>query len=275
MDKRAKEITLKARKQVFGSLSGNNISALHGEGFEFAELREYSYGDDVKKIDWKTTAKLGKPFIKIYQEERQLNVVVSTMLSGSTYFGTVVQKKDFIIELLAILGFSAVRNKDLFTHYLYADKLYSYSKPAKKIFAVTKEIEHAVKFNVIGKAANYKGWVEDLSKKIRKKSLLFMIGDFIGDDINLSILAKKHDLYVVIVRDKFLENPKPLGEITLIDPGYLDRFSGNVDSSTVSAFAKALREYDKDLMKHLKRVGARFVKLYTDKDPYLELIKRM
>jgi len=275
MDKRAKEITLKARKQVFGSLSGNNISALHGEGFEFAELREYSYGDDVKKIDWKTTAKLGKPFIKIYQEERQLNVVVSTMLSGSTYFGTVVQKKDFIIELLAILGFSAVRNKDLFTHYLYADKLYSYSKPAKKIFAVTKEIEHAVKFNVIGKAANYKGWVEDLSKKIRKKSLLFMIGDFIGDDINLSILAKKHDLYVVIVRDKFLENPKPLGEITLIDPGYLDRFSGNVDSSTVSAFAKALREYDKDLIKHLKRVGARFVKLYTDKDPYLELIKRM
>jgi len=275
MDKRAKEITLKARKQVFGSLSGNNISALHGEGFEFAELREYSYGDDVKKIDWKTTAKLGKPFIKIYHEERQLNVVISTMLSGSTYFGTTIQKKDFIIEILAILGFSAVRNKDLFTHYLYADKLYGYSKPAKKIFAVTKEIENAFKFNVIGKPANYKTWVEDLSKKIRKKSLLFMIGDFIGEDINLSILAKKHDLYVVIVRDRFLENPKPLGEITLIDPGYLDRFSGNVDSSSVKAFANALKEYDKNLIKHLKRIGARFVKIYTDKDPYLELIKRM
>ena len=275
MDKKTKEITLKARKQVFGSLSGNNISALRGEGFEFAELREYSYGDDVKKIDWKTTAKLGKPFIKIYNEERQLNVVVSTMLSGSTYFGTTIQKKDFIIELLAILGFSAVRNRDLFSHYLYANKLYSYSKPAKKIFAVTKEIENAVKFDVIGKPGNYKGWIEDLSKKIRKKSLIFMIGDFIGEDINLSILAKKHDLYIIIVRDRFLENPKPLGEITLIDPGYLDRFSGNVDKSTVDAFAKELREYDKKLIKHIKRVGARFVKIYTDKDPYLELIKRM
>ena len=275
MERKAKEITLRARKQVFGSLSGNNISALHGEGFEFAELREYSYGDDVKKIDWKTTAKLGKPFVKIYHEERQLNVVISTMLSGSTHFGTKVQKKDFIIEIMAILGYSALRNKDLFSHYLYADKLYSYSKPAKKIFAVTKEVENALRFDVIGKPANYKSWVEDLSKKLRKKSLLFLIGDFIAEDINLSILAKKHDLYVVIVRDRFLENPKPLGEITLIDPGYLDRFRGNVDSFTANAYAKALKEYDKNLIKHLKRVGARFAKLYTDNEPYLELIKRM
>jgi len=275
MEKRVREITLKARKQVFGSLSGNNISALHGEGFEFAELREYSYGDDVKKIDWKTTAKLGKPFIKIYHEERQLNVVISTMLSGSTIFGTTVQIKDFILEILAILGFSAVRNKDLFSHYLYADKLYSYSKPAKKIFAVTREIDNAYKFDVIGKAGNYVSWVEDLSKKIRKKSLLFLIGDFIGDDINLSLLAKKHDLYVVIVRDRFFEEPKPLGEITLIDPGHLDRFSGNVDASTIKAFKDALKRHDKILMKHLKRVGARFTKIYTDEDPYLALIKRM
>jgi uncharacterized protein (DUF58 family) len=275
MEKRAREITLKARKQVFGSLSGNNISSLHGEGFEFAELREYSYGDDVKKIDWKTTAKLGKAFVKIYHEERQLNVAISTMLSGSTHFGTTIQKKDYILEILAILGYSAVKNKDLFSHYLYADKLYSHSKPAKKIFAVTKEVENALKFDVIGKAANYRGWVEDLSKKLRKKTLLFMIGDFIGEDINLSLLAKKHDLYVVIVRDRFLESPKPLGEITLIDPGFLDRFSGNVDSFTVAAYANALREYDKKLIKHIKRVGARFVKLYTDKEPYLELVKRM
>jgi hypothetical protein len=197
------------------------------------------------------------------------------MLSGSTIFGTTVQIKDFILEIFAILGFSAVRNKDLFSHYLYADKLYSYSKPSKKIFAVTKEIDKAFRFNVIGKPSDYKSWVEDLSKKIYKKSLLFLIGDFIGEDINLSLLAKKHDLYVVIVRDRFFENPKPLGEITLIDPGHLDKFSGNVDSNTMSRFGEGLREYDKRLIKHLKRVGARFVKIYTDQDPYLTLIKRM
>lgn len=83
-----KKILLKARKQVFGEMLGNNASLFQGEGFEFTELREYVYGDDVRKIDWKTTAKLGKPFIKIYNEERELNVVTAVMLGGSTYFGT-------------------------------------------------------------------------------------------------------------------------------------------------------------------------------------------
>jgi len=272
----AKQIILKTRKQVFGALSGNNISAFHGEGFEFAELREYVYGDDVRKIDWKTTAKLGgKPYVKIYNEERELNVVVSTMMSGSIYFGTThVIKKDYVIELLAILGFSAVRNRDLFTHILYADKLYRHSKPSKKIFAVSKEVEETANFKVIGKPANYEGWVETLNKRIRKKSLLFLISDFVGD-INLSLLAKKHDLFVIIVRDHFIENPKPLGEIRLVDPGYLTSFSGNMDESTVEVYKKALAQNDSKLLKHLRKIGARFAKMYTHQEPYLQLIKRM
>ena len=77
-----KKIVLKARKQVFGEMLGNNASLFQGEGFEFTELREYVYGDDVRKIDWKTTAKLGKPFVKIYREERELNVVTAMMMGG-------------------------------------------------------------------------------------------------------------------------------------------------------------------------------------------------
>lgn len=92
MNRTAKKIVLKTRKQVYGDMLGNNASLFQGEGFEFAELREYIYGDDVRKIDWKTTAKVGKPFVKIYKEERELNVVVVSMLGGSMYFGTVRQK---------------------------------------------------------------------------------------------------------------------------------------------------------------------------------------
>lgn len=275
MKAKAKQIILKTKKQVFGALSGNNISALRGEGFEFAELREYVYGDDVRKIDWKATAKLGgKPYIKIYNEERELSVVISTMLSGSTHFGTKVMKRDFMIEILAIIGYSAVRNKDLFSHILYADKLYRHSKPSKKIFAVNKEIEEAFNFEVLGKAANYEGWIETLNKRIKKKSLLFLIGDFVGD-INLSLLAKKHDLFVIIVRDHFIENPKPLGEINLVDPGFLVSFSGNFDEGTIRVYKEALIENDRKLLKHLRRVGARFAKIYTHQEPYLQLIKRM
>ena len=275
MKSKAKQINLKTRKQVFGALSGNNISAFHGEGFEFAELREYAYGDDVRKIDWKTTAKLGgKPYVKIYNEERELNVVVSTMLSGSTYFGTTVMKKEYIIEILAILGYSAVRNRDLFSHILYADKLYRHSKPTKKIFAVSKEIDEAINFDVIGKAADFTGWVDTLNKRVRKKSLMFLIGDFVGD-INLSLLAKKHDLFVIIVRDHFIENPKPLGDIRLVDPGFLVSFSGNVDESTIKVYKDALVENDRVLLKHLQRIGARFAKIYTHQEAYLQLVKRM
>jgi len=274
MNKKAKYIILKTKKQIFGSLSGNNISCLKGEGFEFAELREYMLGDDVKKIDWKTTAKLNKPYIKIHHEERELNVVVSTLLNGSTYFGTANVKKDIIIEIMAILGYSAVKNRDFFTHILFADKLYRHSKPSKKIFAVNKEIEEAIEFDVLGKTANYNEWVDTLNKRVRKKALLFLIGDFVGD-INLSILAKKHDLIVLVVRDYFIQNPKPMGEITLVDPGFLEAFSGNLDNSAIKIYKEALKENDKKLFAHLKKIGARFAKIYTHQEPYLELIKRL
>jgi len=274
MSKKAKQISLRARKQVFGSLSGANLSRFQGEGFEFAELREYVYGDDVRKIDWKTTAKAGKPFIKIYYEERELNVVISTLLSGSTYFGATVPKYEYMIELMAILGYSAVKNRDQFSHILYADKLYRKTKPSKKVYAVNKEIEEVVKFDVLGKAANYNGWIKDLNKYVRKKSLLIMIGDFVGD-YNLSLLAKKHDLILIIVRDHFLENLKPMGEIRLIDPGYLDSFRGNLDEDTIKVYKDALRKNDTKLYKHIREVGARYIKIYTNQDPYLELLKRL
>ena len=274
MSKKARQISLKTRKQVFGSLSGNNLSKFQGEGFEFAELREYVYGDDVRKIDWKTTAKVGKPFVKVYHEERELNVVVSSLLSGSTYFGTSVPKYEYIVEIMALLGYSAVKNRDLFSHILYADKLYRKTKPSKKVYAVNKEIEESLKFDVLGKRANSKGWINDLNKYVRKKSLLFMVGDFVGE-YNLSILAKKHDLVLIVVRDYFIEHLKPLGEIRLIDPGYLDSYSGNVDEHTIKVYKEALIENDKKLFKHAREIGARVVKLYTNQDAYLQLLKRL
>ena len=146
MNKTVKKIVLKTKKQVYGDMLGNNASLFQGEGFEFAELREYVYGDDIRKIDWKTTAKLGKPFVKVYKEERELNVVVVSLLSGSTYFGTVKQKSDIMAEVVATIGFSAVKNTDLFSHMIFADKMYTLSKPSKKLFSVHKAVEDVMAF---------------------------------------------------------------------------------------------------------------------------------
>lgn len=274
MNKTVKKIVLKTKKQVYGDMLGNNASLFQGEGFEFAELREYVYGDDVRKIDWKTTAKLGKPFVKVYKEERELNVVVVSLLSGSTYFGTVKQKSEIMAEVVATLGFSAVKNADLFTHMIFADKMYGLSKPSKKLFSVHKAVEDVVAFDPLGKEADYTALVETLVSRLKKKALLFIVSDFVGD-IDLKLLAKKHDVFAVIVRDKFEEDPSELGYLRLIDMETKQSFEGSVDGGTLKNYKKALHENDEKLYKQFKKQGVRFTKVYTNEEPTLKLMKKM
>ena len=272
MNIKIKKILLKARKQVFGEMLGNNASLFQGEGFEFTELREYVYGDDVRKIDWKTTAKLGKPFIKIYREERELNVVTAVMMGGSTYFGTVKQKSDVMAELVALLGFSAVKNGDLFSNIIFADKLYNMNKPNKKFFAIQDAVMQMEDFVVLGKESNYKAFTDTLYKRIKRKSLLFIISDFVGD-IDLALLSKKHDVVALVVRDKFEEKPSELGYIRLMDMEQRSSFEGVVGKSEIKAYEKALEENDEKLIRHFKKSAVRYTKVYTDEEPYLKLAR--
>ena len=274
MKKSAKKIILKTKKQVYGDMLGNNASLFQGEGFEFAELREYVYGDDVRKIDWKTTAKLGKPFVKVYKEERELNVVVVSIMGGSVYFGTVKQKSDIMAEVVATLGFSAVKNADLFSHMLFADKLYELSKPSKKLFSVHKAVEDIVDFEPLGKEADFKALIETLNNRLKKKALLFIISDFVGD-IDLKLLSKKHDVFAVMVRDRFEEDPSALGYLRLIDMETKQSFEGDIDSGTLKSYKKALHDNDEKLYKQFKKQGIRFTKIYTHEEPALKLMKAM
>lgn len=274
MNKTVKKIILKTKKQVYGDMLGNNASLFQGEGFEFAELREYVYGDDVRKIDWKTTAKLGKPFIKVYKEERELNVVVVSLLSGSTYFGTVKQKSDVMAEVVATLGFSAVKNADLFSHMVFAEKMYSLSKPSKKLFSVHKAVEDVMEFDSLGKEADYNALVETLIKRLKKKALLFIVSDFVGE-IDLKLLAKKHDVFAVIVRDHFEEDPSALGYLRLIDMETKQSFEGDMGGGALKNYKKALHDNDENLYKQFKKQGVRFTKVYTSEEPTLKLMKKM
>jgi len=267
-----KKILLKAKKQVFGEMLGNNSSLFQGEGFEFTELREYVYGDDVRKIDWKTTAKLGKPFVKIYHEERELNVVTAVMMGGSSYFGTTRQKSKVMSELVALLGFSAVKNGDKFSTVIFADKLYSMPKAHKKFFAVQEAVTRVENFDMLGKESNYQAFTETLYRRIKRKSLLFIIADFVGN-INLALLSKKHEVVVIIVRDRFEEHPSELGYIRLMDMESTKSFEGNVGKEERKEYQEALEENDKKLYAHLKKNALRQVKIYTNDEVYLKLRK--
>ena len=251
---------------------GNNASLFQGEGFEFTELREYVYGDDVRKIDWKTTAKLGKPFIKIYTEERELNIVTAVMMGGSTYFGTVKQKSEVMSELIALLGFSAIKNGDLFSNIIFADKLYDSTKSNKKLFAIEDAVRKIENFNMLGKSSNYQAFTSSLYQRIKRKSLLFIISDFVGD-IDLGLLSKKHDVVALIVRDRFEERPSELGHIRLMDMESTQSFEGNLGKSELLSYEKALEENDKKLYLHFKKNAIRYSKIYTDDEVYLKLAK--
>jgi uncharacterized protein (DUF58 family) len=274
MKAKVKKIVLKTKKQVYGDMLGNNASLFQGEGFEFAELREYIYGDDVRKIDWKTTAKLGKPFVKIYKEERELNVVVVSMLSGSSYFGTVKQKSETMAEVVATLGFSAIKNADLFSHIVFADSLYSISKPSKKLFGVHKAVEEVMTFDALGKEANFEALVQMLHKRLKKKALLFIVSDFVGD-IDLKLLAKKHDIFAVMVRDKFEEEPQALGYLRLVDMQGKKNYEGDIGSSLLKSYQQALHDNDEKLYQNFKKQGIRFSKIYTHEEAPLKLMKKM
>jgi len=272
MNSKVKKILLKTKKQVFGDMLGNNASLFQGEGFEFSELREYVYGDDVRKIDWKTTAKLGKPYIRIYQEERELNVVTAVIMGGSTYFGTVRQKSEFMRELVASIGFSAMRNGDLFSNLIFADKLYEMSRPSKKIFAIEDILNKMESFDVLNKKSDYKLFSDVVFKRLKRKSFLFVISDFVGE-VDLTLLSKKHDIVALIVRDKFEENPKELGYLRVMDMESSKVFEGNIGAAELDTYTKALNDNDEKLYTHFKKNNIRFTKIYTDEEPFLKLAR--
>ncbi|MDY0195490.1 MAG: DUF58 domain-containing protein [Sulfurovaceae bacterium] len=266
-----KTLLLKTQKQVYSQRLGNHISKFYGEGFEFGELREYMYGDDVRKIDWKTTAKMGKPFVKIYHEERELNVAAATMMGGSSYFGTVKQKSEVMREVVALIGMSALSQNDRFSHFLFADKLVKWNKPSKKTFSLFDALEQMDRFEILGAKSNYQEMTQTLWTHLNKKAMLYIISDGIGE-IDLGKLSKKHDVVLIIIRDRFEENPQELGLIQLIDMESGQGFFGNVDSDAISNYRKSLAENDAILAIHCKKYGIRMLKVYTHEDVYLKLL---
>jgi uncharacterized protein (DUF58 family) len=267
-----KKILIKTKKEVFSEYIGNNRSAFNGEGFEFSELREYQIGDDIKKIDWIITAKMGKPYVKEYKEERELNIVIANMLNGSVNFGTKIFKQEQIATINSILSYSSIKNSDLFSSYIYADRLYSNTKPTKKLHGVTTLVESVLEFDSLKKEANYQYMIDDLFSKLKRKSLLFIVADFIDDSIDITKLAKKHELFCIIVRDRFEETLSEIGHVSMLDPSSFGVVEGSLDKQSIKKYQEYIKAHDHALYSHLRKSRAKFCKIYTDENPIKKLI---
>jgi len=271
-DIRFKKIIIKAKRKIFSEMAGNNLSHFEGEGFDFVELREYHFGDDVRKIDWKVTAKKQKPYIKIFREEKELNVVIVSLLGGSVYFGSKRFKQDVIAELFALLSFSAVKNQDNFSSIIFTDKIEHYSKPTKKMYGVYKGVEEILEFNPLGKEIDYKSLVAYLRNRLKRRSIVFLLGDFIGD-VNLSLLSKKHEVISLVVRDKLEENPPKIGYVNLLDPSSKRFVQMDLDERSLKKYKKMIVQNDEKLFKHFIKNRIRFTKIYTNEEPFVKLSK--
>ncbi len=268
-----KKILIKAHRAVFSDVSGNNTTLFKGEGYDFVELREYEAGEDVKKIDWIISAKMQTPYVKVFHAQRELNISIAPILGGSVYFGTSKFKQDVICEICAILGYSSVGQGDKFDSFICNEDVIFNTKKTKRIFAVHEMTRKIYKYDVKQKRVDYKLITNNLFNKIAKKSIIFLIGDFFSiDNLDLRILAKKHEVIAIIVRDKFEEEPKALGSVNLIDPQNFKVFNGDMNNSLVNEYKIKIKANDHKLYEHFQKCGVRFTKIYTHEEPMIKLM---
>ena len=271
MNHELKTLQIKARQSVYTLLSGNNLSKLHGEGYDFSELREYQIGDDIRKINWTISAKLGKPYVKELHANRELSVVVSTLMDGSLYFAEGNAKQKKLTEIATTLAYATQHQNDLFQGIsFYAKNIYE-TPPTKQLFHIENFSKQLFETQLLNTKLNHQKAIDSLFKKIHKPSLLFIIGDFL-EEVDLSLLAQKHEVIAIIVRDRREENPKKLGETVLKSPisGFtFDTFFGK---RSVNNYLKSLKEHDTKLMEHFSTYGVRFVKIFTDEEVVSKLI---
>jgi len=258
-----KALQLKARHQVYTLLSGHNLSNLHGEGYDFSELREYQMGDDIRKINWMITAKLGKPYIKELHANRELSVVVTTLMDGSLYFGSGNHKQVKLTEVATLLGYATQQQSDLFTGLCYTQKQTYTTPPTKQLYHIEQFSQTLFNTALLGTTLDTKDAIQDLFKRIHKPSLLFVIGDFL-EEIDLSLLSQKHEVIAILIRDKVEESPKALGEVTLSNPADGRKLETYFGKRSIEKYLIKLKENDERLIEHFSQHDIRYVKIFTD-----------
>jgi len=218
--KQVRQIEIRTKGLVNHLFSGEYHSVFKGMGMEFSEVREYQFGDDIRNIDWNVTARFGHPYIKVFEEERELTVMLLVDLSGSLMFGSVSKTKQQVAaELSAILAFSALKNNDKVGLILFSDKIEKFVPPRKGNKHVLRIIRELLSFEPEGNATDIKSALEFMNGAIKKKSIVFLLSDFMdqGYEKILGVLGRKHDLIGVVIEDRRENEIPPLGLIKFTD----------------------------------------------------------
>jgi len=219
--KRVRKIEIKTRGLSQNIFAGQYHTAFKGRGMAFSEVREYQYGDDIRNIDWNVTARFNHPFVKIFEEEREMTVMLLIDVSGSRMFGTDTQlKKNMITEIAATLAFSAIQNNDKIGVILFSDKLEKFIPPKKGKKHILFIIRELIDFQPENTKTDIPGALRYMTSVIKKRSTAFVISDFIEIkefQTDLTIANRKHDIVAIQVYDKRETELPPVGLVRVKD----------------------------------------------------------
>ena len=220
--KKVRKIEIKTRGLSHNIFAGQYHSAFKGRGMSFSEVRDYHYGDDVRDIDWNVTAHFNKPYIKVFEEERELTVMLVVDLSSSLEFGTsVTTKRNMIVEIAATIAFAAIQNNDKIGVIFFTDKIEKFIPPQKGRKHILYIIRELLNFEPTSKNTDIKVPLEFITSAIKKRCTAFMLSDFISKDSNyrnaMTIANRKHDLVAIQVYDRRLAELPDVGLIKVRD----------------------------------------------------------
>jgi len=280
--KKVRKIEIKTRGLTNHIFSGQYHSAFKGRGMTFSEVREYQYGDDIRNIDWNVTARFHKPYVKIFEEEREMTVMLLVDVSGSNDFGSIdATKRDITAELAAVLAFSAIQNNDKVGVIFFSDQIEKFIPPKKGSSHILRIIREIVTFTPQHKGTDIGEGLKFLTSAIKKRTTAFLISDFVTSkpfEQEMRIAARKHDLISLRITDK--------RELIIPKIG-LVKFRDNetdkeiwVDTSTNAwnqAYQKFVQHETTKLSKTFVNNGVDNTLIYTDEDyvkPLMQLFKR-
>ncbi len=274
--KKVRKIEIKTRRLSDHVFGGEYHSTFKGRGMTFSEVRAYQFGDDVRSIDWNVTARYNEPFVKVFEEERELTMMLMVDVSGSEMFGTQEQfKKDVITEIAATLAFSATKNNDKIGLMLFTDKIELYIPPKKGRLHVLRIIRELLEFKPTGKSTDITGALKYLSNVMKKKAIVFVLSDFLADDYQqtLKIVSGRHDVTGIRVYDKMEENIPNLGLVQMLDEESGEYMTVNTGSKSVrKAYSKYYHDRREYFQQSFSVSGAGVISNRTDESYVKKLL---
>lgn len=263
----AQEILLRAKKNVFTNKSAGELSKIRGEGLDFCEIRPYEQGDDIRKINFAASGKTGELQTNIFNENKQINVVICIMLSSSLHFGSQRLKSETIAEVIALLSCSSIKQQNQ-TQLLFFANDEQRLLHLNNTGSVLGAIETMLSWDLLSVQPDFNILNDYLLQQ--QKSMVFIIGDFYQQN-NYSKIAHKHQLSTIVVRDTLEESPNFSAELDLVNATNSNSITANMNKGLASKYQKKLQVQDDKLFSHFERHKVNSGKLYTSDNAFIKL----